>query len=60
MSSYFSDKDTECISICWHVINKKAQIFITEMHKNLSIKLLFTQTNNFDTEIWLFAIFLNF
>ena len=32
-------------------------IFITEMHKNLSIKLLFTQTNNFGAEIWVFAIF---
>ena len=28
VSSYFSDKDTECISICRHFINKKAQILM--------------------------------
>ena len=28
VSSYSSDKNTECISICWYIINKKAQIWV--------------------------------
>ena len=28
MSNYFSDKDTECISICWHAINEKAKVWV--------------------------------